>query len=210
MKRLTKATGRVVAAVVASGVAVGIALTVGVAVGSNSGAPSPQTTPTTQTPSNVAPSVSADLASAYGFLAAGSSTAMPTTLASDVEGFGVTPSLGREAGSFGALHLWLVPGDSGSCLELDDGGSACGPNTVAEQQGLWLMLKPVSGAAPTWYGIVPDTATVSGDAASASVSKSGNAVMVQPRASTAGRFTIHTPNGATVDMTVPAATGQPQ
>lgn len=210
MKGLRKTTARVCVAVVACGVAAGIALTVGVAAGSNQRTP---TTLATQTTSRVAATVPSDVASSYRFLASSSSTGLPTSLASSLgwaAGYGVNPSLGRKAGSVGTQHLWLVPGSSQTCLELDSGGSACGSNALVEQRGVWLMLKPVSGAAPTLYGIVPDGATVSGEAASANVSQSGNTVMVTPSSSTPGHFVLHTASGAKVDMTVPAATGQPQ
>jgi len=208
MKRLTRTTVRVCTAVVACGGAVGIALTVGVAVGSNQAA-SPTTTRTALSAAATVPP--SDLASSYRFLTAASSTPLPTSLASNLgwaSSYGISPSLGRDAGSIGTERLWLVPGSSGSCLELSDGGSVCASNPVAEQRGLWLMLQPVSGAAPTVFGIVPDGATVSGD--SASISRSANAVMVTPSSSAPGQFTVHAADGATVSMPVPAATGHPQ
>lgn len=208
MKLLKKTTARVFVAVVACGSAAGIALTVGVAAGSDQGTSTP-----TRVVSAVAASVPSGLATSYRVLGASSSTAMPTRLGSDLgyakQGYGVNPSLGREAGSVGNQHLWLVPGSSGSCLELGDGGSACGSNAVTEHRGLWLMLKPVSGAVPTIYGIVPDGATVSADAASPRISRSGNAVTVTPTSDSSGQIGIHTAN-RTVDIPVPPATGQPQ
>lgn len=212
IKGLRTTTARVLVAVVGSGVAAGIALTVGVAEGSNQAVTTTRATQRQVAP-NVAGIVPSGLAASYRFLTSSSSAALPTSLTSDLGwtgSYGANPSLGREAGSIGTEHLWLVPGDSGSCLELDSGYSACGSNALAEQQGVWLILKPVSGATPTMYGIVPDGATVSGDSASASVSQSGNAVMVMPTSTTAGQFTIHTASGTSVDMTVPAGTGQPQ
>lgn len=212
MKGLKTTTARVLVAVVGSGVAAGIALTVGVAEGSNRAATTTRATQRQAAPS-VAETVPTGLAASYRVLTSSSSATLPTSLTSDLGwtgSYGANPSLGREAGSIATEHLWLVPGDSGSCLEVDSGYSACGSNALVEQQGIWLILKPVSGAAPTMYGVVPDGATVSGDSASARVSQSGNAVMVTPNSSTAGRFTIHTASGTTVDMTVPAATGHPQ
>jgi hypothetical protein len=209
MKRLSNLTVRVCVAVVASGAAVGIALVVGVADGSNR--PSAMT-PTTQRTARVAETVPSDVASSFHFLTSTSSTPLPTSLASDLGSAagGVSPSLGRAAGSVGNQRLWLIPGSSQTCIETNSGYSACGSNTLLEQRGLWIMLKPVSGAAPTMYGIVPDSATVSGDAVSAKVAQSGNAVMVTPSSNTPGPFAIHTANGATADMSVPAATGHPQ
>ena len=208
VKRVGKTAARLGVTVVACGVTVGIALTVGVATGSNQENPA-----TSQTASSMAKAVTSGLASSYGFLTSPSATAMPASLGSDLGwagGYGVNPSLAREAGIAGGEYLWLVPGSSETCLELDSGYSSCGSNTLVQKQGVWLELKPVSGAAPTMYGIVPDGATVSGDAASATVSQSGNAVMVTPSSSTPGQFAIHTSSGATVDMSIPGAAGAPQ
>lgn len=204
MKQLTKTTVRIFVAVIASGAMVGVALTVGVAAGSDSGSSSPRTT------ASVAAAVPIDLASSFGVLA--SSTVLPSGLASDLgwtQDYGVNPSLGHQAGAIGDQRFWLIPGSSQSCLELDSGYSACGSNRLVEQQGVWLILEPVSGAAPTMYGVVPDGATVSGDAASVKISQSGNAVMMTSSSSTPGRFTLQTASGTTVDMSVPAATAQP-
>lgn len=192
-------------AAVAGGLAAGVALTVGIA-GVNRG------THATQRIRRVAETVPSDLASSYRFLISAASTTPPGSLGRDLglvgAGYGVSPSLGRDAGSVGAQHLWMVPGSSGSCLWLAGGGSACGPNALIARQGVWLMLVPVSGTAPTVYGIVPNGATVAGEAAN--VVQSGNAVMVTPSSSRAGRFTVRTQRGATVSMTVPATTGHPQ
>lgn len=199
-----KTTARVGVAVVACGVAVAIALVVGVADGSSRHGQDRS--------AGAVKTVPRDLASSYGFLTSPSSTVLPRGLGSAVVGlpggYGINPSLGREAGSVGLHHLWLIPGRSGSCLVLAAGGSACGPNAFIARQGVWLMLVPVTGAAPTVYGIVPDGASVSGHAAR--MSQSGNAFMVRPSSRTAGRFTVRLDGGATVSTTVPAATGLPQ
>jgi hypothetical protein len=210
MRRLAKLTAKASLTLVACGVAAGIALTVGVAAGSDQ--PSPATSATHISPSPAA-TVPSDLASSYRLLTSAASTVLPTSLASNLEwaaGYGVNPSLGRDAGSIGVEHLWLVPGSSQSCLELASGSTACGPNTLVEQQGVWAILKPVSGAAPTMYGIVPDGATVSGDPASAEVSQSGNAVRVTPSSSVPGQITLHTGGGTTIELPVPAAAGRSQ
>jgi hypothetical protein len=114
------------------------------------------------------------LTSSYRFLASASATRLPKSLWRDVSGLHggrLDLSGGREAGSIHNERLWLVPGRSMSCLELDDGGSACGPSSLIARQGVWLMLVPVTGAAPTVYGIVPDGATVSGQAAEVTQSR---------------------------------------
>ena len=156
----------------------------------------------------LARTVRSDLTASYRFLTSASATQLPKSLWRDVSGLpGARLDLarGREAGSVHAERLWLVPGGSRSCLELDVGGSACGPSSLIARQGVWLMLVPVSGAAPTVYGIVPDGAFVSGHAAT--VAQSGNAYMVRPSSRRPGRFTIHTRRGVTAAMTIPAATG---
>jgi hypothetical protein len=206
MKRLAKTTASVCAAVVGCGAAAGMALTIGSEdVGQIASA---------RTASSAAKTVPSGLSAAYRFLTSGSSTVMPTKLGSNVVGlpggYGVNPSLGRRAGSIGTERLWLVPGRTGSCLLLGSGSSGCGPNAFVERQGVWIMLVPVSGAAPTVYGIVPDGATVSDNSATTRMSRSGRAFMVAPRSKAPGRFTIHTASGATINMTVPAPTGHPQ
>ena len=70
------------------------------------------------------------------------------------------------------------------------------------------MLVPVTGAAPTVYGIVPDGTTVSGHAAE--VTQSGNAYMVRPSSRRPGRLRVHTQRGVTVAITIPVATRHPQ
>lgn len=208
MRHLSVRASFVCVAVFGCGAAAGIALTVGLTAGNHAGTP---TTLIRQTTSSSPRTVPSDLGLAYGFLTSASSAGMPASIASNLGwpgAHGVNPALGREAGSVGTERLWLVPGRSESCLELDAGDSACGSNELVERQGVWLMLKPVSGAAPSVYGIVPDGTTVSGNAAT--VLRSGNAVKVTPSSSSAGQFAIRTASGVTVDMPVPTATGHPQ
>jgi hypothetical protein len=155
--------------------------------------------------------VPTDLTSSYRFLTSASATRRSAGFVrgvSGVPGGSVVVSPGREAGAIGRERLWLVPGKSKSCLEIDDGGSACGPTSLIARQGVWLMLVPVTGAAPTVYGVVPDGATVTGRAAK--VTQSGNVYMVSPTSRRPGRFTVHTKRGATVATTIPPATGHPQ
>lgn len=206
MKRRTRTTAWACAAVAGCGAAAGIALTIG-------GADAQQTA-SARTSSNTAHTVPSGLSAAYRFLTSGSSKVMPKNLGSNVVGlpggYGVNPSLGREAGSIGTERLWLVPGRAGSCLLLGSGSSACGPNAFIERRGVWIMLMPVTGAAPTLYGIVPDGATVSDNPVTTKMSRSGRAFMVTPRSKAPGRFTIQTASGATINTTVPAPTGHPQ
>ena len=143
------------------------------------------------------------LTSSYRFLTSASMPRRPAGVVrvKGVPGGEVVVSPGREAGTIGHERLWMVLGRSHSCIAIDDGGGACGPNWLVARQGVLLMLVPVSGAAPTVYGIVPDGAEVTGRAAE--VTQSGNAYMVRPTSRDTGRFTIHTTRGATVTMTIP-------
>jgi hypothetical protein len=154
--------------------------------------------------------VPSDLASSYRVLTSTSVLRRPGGMirVSGVAGGKVVVSPGREVGAIGRERLWLVVGRSQSCLELDDGGGACGANGLIARQGVLTMLVPVSGAAPTVYGIVPDGATVSGRGAR--VMQSGNAYMVRPASHRPGDFIVRTGSGAMVTMTIPPATGQPQ
>jgi len=212
MKRATKATVRIFIAIVSCGVAVGIALAVGVASGSTQGSQDPHPG-ATRAASSVIATVPAELSSSFALLTSETSAVMPTSLAANLgwaADDGVNPSLGREAGDVGSERLWLVPGSSESCIELDSGYSGCGSNALVEQQGVWVILKPVSGAAATMYGIVPDGASVLSDANSANVSQSGNAVVVTSSSSAMGQVTVHPASGPSVQLTVPPGTGQPQ
>lgn len=216
MRWLEKPTARICIAVAASGAAIGIVLAVGVAEGNNHGTNHRVVGKAASRPvGHVATAtVPASLAASYSFLSSPSSTAMPASLDSNVDfaatQYGAESSLAREAGVVGSHQMWLVPGNSGSCIELDSGYAACGSNSVVESQGVWVMLQPVTGAAPTLYGIVPDGATVSAAAGSATVSQSGNAVSAQASSAAMGHIIIQTAAGATIDLTVPPATGQPQ
>ena len=150
------------------------------------------------------------LASSYRFLTSASTLRRPAGVVrvKGVPGGEVVVSAGREAGTIGHEQLWMVLHRSQSCIEIDDGGSACGPNWLVARQGILLMLVPVSGAAPTIYGIVPDGAKVTGQAAA--VTQSRNVYTVRPTSRHPGRFTIRTARGRTVTTTIPAATGHPQ
>src|ERR1700751_3813998 len=105
---------------------------------------------------------------------------------SGVPGGTIVVAPGREVGTIGRERLWLEVGSFRSSLEIDGGGAACGPNRLIARQGIFLTLVPVSGAAPTAYGIVPDGATVTGRAAA--VTQSGAAYMVRPSSRQPGRF----------------------
>lgn len=211
MRRITRLPATLWASVVVAGITVGIVLAVGVAFGSDRQGANANHRRQHQAVQR-AEILASDIASSYGFLTASSSVQLPASLASDLgpAAGAVTPTLAREAGSVGGQRLWFVPGSSESCIEVDSGASACGSNAFAERQGLWIILRPVSGAAPTEYGIIPDGATVSGDATSAAITTAGNGVMVTPRSSAPGTFAIHTAGGSSVDMSVPPATGEPQ
>jgi hypothetical protein len=130
MKRRTKTTASVCAAVAGCGAAAGIALMIG--------STDAVQTASARTAPSAAKTVPSGLSAAYRFLTSASSTVMPTSLGSNVVGlpggYGVNPSLGREAGSIGTERLCLVPARTGSCLLLGSGSSGCGPNAFVERQ----------------------------------------------------------------------------
>jgi len=197
----TRRTSKLGVAVAMMAVAVIIAIAVGAAGGHHEhgaeGSGHPGTVPVA-------------LAASYRFLTSASTPRRPAGVVrvKGVRVGDVVVSAGREAGTIGHERLWMVLRGAQSCIEIDDGGSACGPNWLVARQGVLLMLVPVSGAAPTIYGIVPDGAKVTGRAAS--VTQSGNVYMVRPTSRRPGRFTIRTARGRTVTATIPPATGHPQ
>jgi hypothetical protein len=151
-----------------------------------------------------------ELASAYRFLTSASTPRRPhgVVRVRGVPGGKVVVSAGTEVGKIAHERVWMVLGHSQSCIEVDDGGGACGPNWLVARHGVFVMLVPVSGAAPTVYGIVPDGAKVTGRAAA--VTQSGNAYMVRPTSHHPGRFAVHTAHGPTITTMIPPATGHPQ
>lgn len=213
MRDITRTVKRVGTLVLCAGIAAGIALAVGVAQGNSGGSGIPNRTASAASSSRVAASVPAEISTAYSFLAT-SSVAMPPSLADGVAGpgggYGVNSALGREAGSFATQSVWLVPGTLGSCEQLGSGGGACGPNASVTSQGIWIELKPVSGAAPVFYGVAPDGTSVTSDDSSASISQSGNAYEVRSRSSDQAHFEVRVPGQSLVDLSIPADSGQPQ
>ncbi len=198
---LTRRTSKVGVAVAMAVVAVTVSIAVGVADGQHEpGAEG----------SGHAGTVPRALASSYRFLTSASTPRRPTGVVrvKGVPGGEVVVSRGIEAGTIGHERLWMVLHRFQSCIELDDGGGACGANWLVARQGLLVMLVPVSGAAPTIYGIVPDGAKVTGRAAA--VTQSGNVYTVRPTSRQTGHVTIRTARGRTVSMTIPPATGHPQ
>lgn len=214
MRRLLRTAARLSVAVIASGAAIGIALTVGIAEGTNSHqGPSRVSGVQSSAKALMASAVPSDLGSSFPALNS-SSTPLPdglaTSLGSAGQGYGLNPTLGRQMGTVDSQQIWLVPGSSGSCLEVASGGTACASNATAEQDGLWLMLKPVSGASPTIYGIAPAPATLTPIGNSAAIVRSGEAVVVKSSsADVTGHIKVVT-NGSAFDLTVPASTGQAQ
>ena len=197
----TRRTSKIGVAVAMVVVAVIVSIAVGVTDGHHENGPERSGHPGT---------VPRALASSYRFLTSASTRRRPAGVVrvKGVPGGEVVVSAGREAGTIGHEQLWMVLHRSQSCIEIDDGGSACGPNWLVARQGILLMLVPVSGAAPTIYGIVPDGAKVTGQAAA--VTQSGNVYTVRPTSRHPGRFTMRTARGRTVTMTIPPATGHPQ
>lgn len=170
----------------------------------------------TPSPGGQATSIPSELASSFAFLRRPQqpSDALTGAAASGVGGgavahYGINPSLARLAGSIDGSPVWFVPGSTGSCIVLREGGSSCGSNELAAGEGVYIALVPTSGAPATVVGIVPDGAHVTSANASGSeapVSQSGQAFRVSG-ADGATSFTIHTPNGGSVVQSIP--TSQP-
>lgn len=74
--------------------------------------------------------------------------------------FGINPALSRHIIAPDGTSLYVIPGSTGTCLALAAGGGSCGPNQLVEARGLFIGLVPVTGAAGTTEGIVPDQSTV--------------------------------------------------
>ena len=88
----------------------------------------------------------------------------------------------RYAGRADGGPVWLVAGDSQSCIAIATGGGACAPNAVVARTGVVVGLVPVSGGSTTVIGIVPDGARVVGRSAAGArrtVGLSGNAFAVR-------------------------------
>lgn len=157
-----------------------------------------------------AASVPSQLLSAYSIFRQGgkASGALPVAWAANGLGsqYGLNPSLARHAGSAGSAAVWLVPGDSGSCVVLADGGSACGPNALVAQQGIFVGVVPTSGAASSVVGVVPDGAHVMATDSAGSkrmLGLSGNVFAVTSAGNVVG-FTVSEPNGSLQSVTLPA------
>jgi hypothetical protein len=167
----------------------------------------------------VAPSIPAELSSAFSFLrgpkqsadilsgAAASGLKAPGGVA---QHYGVNTSLARLAGAPGGLAVWLVPGSTGSCIALATGAGACGSNAAVTDEGLVVAVIPTDGTPASVYGVVPDNGSVTETNArgtTASVPMSGPVFSVT--AADAASFAVHTASGRTLARPLPAppATG---
>ena len=122
---------------------------------------------------------------------------------------GIKPELSRLVGRPGGKPVWIVPGVSGVCIVLSEGGAACGPalgGHGAERVGIFMALVPVNGDPPTGQGILPDGATID------AVDKDGKpvaglAISGQAYSLPAGTasFTLHLEDGTTDTETLPTA-----
>lgn len=125
--------------------------------------------------------------------------------------YGVNPSLARMAGTVEGSPIWLVPGSTGSCIVLAEGGSACAANELVSSQGIYMALIPVSGGHATVIGVIPDNAYVSAkhsDGTESVASQSGHAFSVSS-AGGVSSFTIHTDAGTSVVQSMPSTAPPP-
>lgn len=101
--------------------------------------------------------------------------------------------------------LWLVPGNTGSCIYgSDQFGSICTANDLAVTPWISGALVPIDGGPVTIHGIVPDGATVTvtnTDGTFSPVTRSGNAFSVSGEANLLS-VTVHDASGQT--YTIPA------
>jgi hypothetical protein len=172
---------------------------------------------TAPAPAGVAESMPADIASAYAIarVAPTAEDALPAAAVQSLTApgtlgvhYGVNPALSRLAGTVAGIPVWLVPGSSGSCMWVgaaagrSGAGAICEPNAMADTQGFALIRIPVSGAASSEIGIVPDGASVTaanGDGSSAPITSSGNAFYASGDAS-ATSVVVHSANGGTIPV----------
>lgn len=150
--------------------------------------------------------VPATLAAAFSDLrrAATRQDEMPANAAMSVEAVGSLPghqyglnlAHARRIGAPGGTPVWLVPGATGSCITLNQGGGGCGPNSDVETRGLINAQVPVNGDPAVVYGILPDGASITSTDAhgqSHSVAMTGRAFALSATTSTG--FTIKQADG---------------
>ncbi len=195
------------AALIVAGAATGVALAT--ESGPDLSAPSP---------TGVASSVPADLASSFAALGEPRRTkdALPGEAAASLTApgsfgahYGVNVEMSRLMGEANGISVWLVPGESGSCILLSSGGSACGSNETVRTEGIFLAIVPTtSNAAPWAVGIVPDGAKVDGATGASGVAMGGNALS-DSGAGGNHSFTITTASGASYTHELPSGTPPP-
>ena len=125
--------------------------------------------------------------------------------------YGVDIHLSRFAGAAGGVSVWLIPGSTGTCIYVSNGGGVCGSNDSVNKQGLVQHLIPVAGGATTFIGVVPDGATVTTmnlDGAEQRVSLAGGAFSITGDPNLRS-VTIHEPGGQTLTLDGRAAAAAP-
>jgi hypothetical protein len=173
-----------------------------------------QQNPAAPSPYGTASSIPSSLASAFTILRTPRQPAVDTLPAAgqaaisdgpSSQHYGVNLALSRFAGSVDGQSLWLVPGNTGSCIYgSDQFGSICTANDLAVTQGIPGALVPVNGGPVTIHGIIPDGATVTAtntDGTSSPVTRSGNTFSVSGDTNLLS-VTVHDASGQT--YTIPA------
>lgn len=166
---------------------------------------------TAPSPSGIASSIPSSIESSFAIARTARTTqdTLPAEAVQSLEAsgslavhYGVNPALARFAASISSTSVWLVPGDTGSCIWIEGQGAECGPNELVSTQGLALAAVPVSGSASSVIGILPDGASVTAsneDGSSANVTTSGDAYYIVGQAATT-QPVIHTAAGTTVKL----------
>jgi hypothetical protein len=120
--------------------------------------------------------------------------------------YGANPALSRLAGTIDGQSFWLVPGNLGSCVDSTSDGSICTSNARMSSEGTLGLLASTTGGTDSFWGIVPDSATVTAtnrDGSPAPVSRSGNAFIVSGDPNLQG-VTIHEADGHESTNDVPS------
>lgn len=213
MKRYARKPSRAVLITALAAVAVGAGVAVASGATETSG-------PNLNTPGTTAQSIPGNLTSSFAALRRPrqQSDSLPRSAGTEDEPggiarhYGVNASLSRRVGSADGMPVWLVPGSTGSCIVLSSGGGACGSNETLLAEGLTVGLVPVSGAATTVIGVVPD-----GTKVSAAINPAGNdrqAVAVNGNVfslsgSDAASFTVQPAHGKATTEQLPSPAPSP-
>lgn len=123
--------------------------------------------------------------------------------------FNIDPAQSRSVVAPDGTQMWLVPGASGMCLELQTGQGVCGPNAADYRLGMLVTVVPIHGP-QTVEGIVPATAQVqvlsAGPAATrrAHAARSTHAHAISISSAHAAGYVIKTPGHRPYRMTFQA------